>query len=272
MGGKRYPTCSEPGNAAAGGVSGYCPCGSIPFASAARAIGLGSFVAMVFGRVMTGVRVLSLWTFLGLVLGGSKVLPPAPRRTVTESTRTTNRPRTTSPLNYESLTGIKSINLFIPNLAAAGQKRSSSQPGPGLQRRGNESLHCGGPGRKGRSSKTFPPGVEFVDLQATFPGVCVQTLALKHPCSELVPDYLLSTLDILGSAVLARNLAQVPTQVMMVVQTHLTQQFKDRHGPLDDRLKWFGVEQMYTRADAIAAALPGGSPTMSLVNANPRQG
>jgi hypothetical protein len=43
-----------------------------PFASAARAIGLGVFVQLVFGSVMTGASGVILWTFLGLVLAAQK--------------------------------------------------------------------------------------------------------------------------------------------------------------------------------------------------------
>ncbi len=43
-----------------------------PFVSAARAIGLGVFVQLVFGSVMTGVAGVILWTFLALVLAAQK--------------------------------------------------------------------------------------------------------------------------------------------------------------------------------------------------------
>jgi len=155
-----------------------------------------------------------------------------------------------------AMTDIKSINLFIPNLDGGGAEKVILNLAQGLQRRGMK-VSIVAAQAEGAFLKDIPPGVEFVDLQATFPVFVSKTLALKHHLQRTRPDYLLSTLDILGSAVLARNLAQVPTQVMMVVQTHLTQQFKDRHGPLMTRLKWFGVEQMYTRADAIAAASQG---------------
>lgn len=155
-----------------------------------------------------------------------------------------------------AMTKIKSIHLFIPNLDGGGAEKVILNLAQGFQRRGLD-VSIVAAQAEGAFLKDIPNGVKFVDLQATFPVFVSKTLALKHHLQRTQPDVLLSTLDILGSAVLARNLAQVPTQVLMVVQTHLTQQFKDRHGLLMTRLKWFGVGQMYMRADAIAAASRG---------------
>lgn len=149
-----------------------------------------------------------------------------------------------------------SINLFIPNLDGGGAEKVILNLAQGFQRRGM-AVAVVAAQAEGAFLQDIPAGVQFVDLQAKFPVYLSKTLALKQHLQRTRPDYLLSTLDILGSAVVARNLARVPTRVMMVVQTHLTQQFKDRHGPLTTGLKWFGVGQLYSRADAIAAASQG---------------
>ncbi|PSN20049.1 glycosyl transferase [filamentous cyanobacterium CCP5] len=150
----------------------------------------------------------------------------------------------------------KSIHLFIPNLDGGGAEKVILNLAQGFVRQGM-AVAVVAAQAEGAFLQDIPDGVELVDLEASSPVFVTKTLALKRHLQRTRPNYLLSTLDILGSAVLARNLAQVPTQVLMVVQTHLSQQFKDRHGPLMTRLKWFGVGQMYGRADAIAAASQG---------------
>jgi glycosyltransferase involved in cell wall biosynthesis len=154
------------------------------------------------------------------------------------------------------MTETKSIHLFIPNLDGGGAEKVTLNLAQGFQRRGM-AVSILAAQAEGAFLKDIPEDVKFVDLKATFPVFVSKTLALKQHLQRTQPDFLLSTLDILGAAVLARNLARVPTQVMMVVQTHLSQQFKDRHGALMTRLKWFGVGQGYPRADAIAAVSQG---------------
>ena len=60
-----------------------------PFVSAARAIGLGIAVQLVFGSVMTGVSGVILWTFLGLVLAAQKYYRRHPEALMYGSTPTT---------------------------------------------------------------------------------------------------------------------------------------------------------------------------------------
>ncbi len=149
-----------------------------------------------------------------------------------------------------------SINLFIPNLDGGGAEKVTLNLAQGFHQRGM-AVTIVAAQAAGAFLQDIPAGVKFVDLQAQSPVFLTKTLALKQHLQRTRPDFLLSTLDILGSAVLACHLARVPTRLMMVVQTHLTQQFQDRHRALMTRLKWFGVGQMYPRAAAIAAVSRG---------------
>ena len=155
-----------------------------------------------------------------------------------------------------AITQKPSINLFIPNLDGGGAEKVTLNLAQGFQHRGM-AVTIVAAQAAGAFLRDIPDRVKFVDLQAKSPVFVTKTLALKQHLQRNRPDFLLSTLDILGSAVLARNLAQVPTRLMMTVQTHLSQQFQDRHSSLITQFRWFGVGQMYPKADAITAVSQG---------------
>ena len=149
-----------------------------------------------------------------------------------------------------------SVSLFIPNLDGGGAERVMLHLAQGFAERGFKVDLIVAQARGAYLSKV-PDQVRLVDLKAKTPVIVTKTLALKQYLKREQPDFLLTTLDILSSATWARILAGVPTRVVMCVQTNLSQQFRDRHGPLMPAFRSALVRQFYPLADAIVTASQG---------------
>ncbi len=152
----------------------------------------------------------------------------------------------------------KTVCLFVPRLDGGGAEKVAINLAHGLARIGLE-VHLVVAQAAGDYLQTLASeeSFELVDLNAKFPLLIYKTLALKRYLQQRQPDYLISILDILGAAVIARQLAGVKTKVVMTIHTNLSQQFKDRHGAAVTAFKWFCISRMYPQADAIAAVSKG---------------
>lgn len=154
------------------------------------------------------------------------------------------------------LTQPKLISVFLPALAGGGAERAMLHLAQGFAQRGIATDLVVAEAA-GAYLDMLPPGVRLVNLQAKNPVIISKTLALRQYLQQAQPDALLSALDIVSSATWAKRLAGVPTRVVMCVQTHLTQQFRD-HQPLTggkvrpQLVRWF-----YPWADEIVAASQG---------------
>lgn len=148
------------------------------------------------------------------------------------------------------------ISLFIPNLDGGGAERVILHLAQGFAEH-NLRVDLVVAEAQGAYLSKVPESVRLIDLAAKAPKILFKTLALKQYLEQEQPTLLMSTLDILGSAVWAKRLADVDTQVVMSVQTHLSQQFQDRHGSVMQKLKWAAVEKFYPWADAIVAVSKG---------------
>lgn len=149
-----------------------------------------------------------------------------------------------------------SISLFIPTLDGGGAERVMLHLAAGFAARGfNIDLVVAQ--AEGAYLTKIPENIRLVNLDARSPVLLFKTLALKQYLSQEQPDFLISTLDIFSSATWAKRLAGVHTQVVMCVQTNLSQQFQDRHAMLMQKLKWAVVQHFYPWADAIVTASEG---------------
>ncbi|MBX2864248.1 MAG: glycosyltransferase [Leptolyngbyaceae cyanobacterium MAG.088] len=148
------------------------------------------------------------------------------------------------------------ISLFIPNLDGGGAERVMLHLAEGFSARGFK-VDLVVAKAEGAYLSKIPASIRLVNLDAKFPMLLLKTFALKQYLQQEQPAFLMSTLDIFSSATWAKRLAGVQTQVIMCVQTNLSQQFQDRHIKLIQRLKWSVVQHFYPLADAIVTASEG---------------
>ena len=148
------------------------------------------------------------------------------------------------------------ISLFIPNLDGGGAERVMLHLAEGFAERGFD-VDLVVAQAEGAYLSKIPETIRLVNLDARSPVILFKTLALKHYLKQEQPAFLISTLDISSSATWAKRLAGVNTQVVMCVQTNLSQQFRDRHAMLMQKIKWAVVRRFYPWADAIVTASEG---------------
>lgn len=161
---------------------------------------------------------------------------------------------TTPDVSQQSPNG--QIACFIPNLDGGGAERVMIHLAEGFAAKGwGIDLVVGQV--TGAHTARLPSTINLVDLQAKSPQILTKTLSLIRYLRQQQPDILLTTLGIMNAAAWARRLSGVPTQVVMVVQTHLTQQFRDRHSPLVRWVRSQIVRRFYPWADHWVAAFQG---------------
>ncbi|MEO0349171.1 MAG: glycosyltransferase [Cyanobacteria bacterium P01_A01_bin.15] len=148
------------------------------------------------------------------------------------------------------------ISLFIPNLDGGGAERVMLHLAEGFAERGFD-VDLVVAQAEGAYLSKIPETIRLVNLDARSPVILFKTLALKRYLKQEQPTFLISTLDIFSSATWAKRLAGVSTQVVMCVQTNLSQQFRDRHAMLMQKIKWAVVRYFYPWADAIVTASEG---------------
>ena len=148
------------------------------------------------------------------------------------------------------------ISLFIPNLDGGGAERVMLHLAEGFAKRGFD-VDLVVAQAEGAYLSKIPDTIRLVNLDAKSPVILFKTLALKQYLKQEQPAFLISTLDIFSSATWAKRLAGVNTQVVMCVQTNLSQQFQDRHAMLMQKIKWAVVRRFYPWADAIVTASEG---------------
>lgn len=151
---------------------------------------------------------------------------------------------------------VSSVSVFLPALAGGGAERAMMHLAQGFAERGLKTDLVVAEAEGAYLSK-IPAGVRLVDLQARSPVVVSKTFALRRYLQQERPEALFSALDIASSATLARRLAGVPTQVVMCVQTNLSQQFRDHQPHTFGRVRPQLVRLMYPWADALVAASAG---------------
>lgn len=151
---------------------------------------------------------------------------------------------------------VSSVSVFLPALAGGGAERAMMHLAQGFAERGLKTDLVVAEAEGAYLSK-IPAGVRLVDLQARSPVVVSKTFALRRYLQQERPEALFSALDIASSATLARRLAGVPTQVVMCVQTNLSQQFRDHQPHTLGRVRPQLVRLMYPWADALVAASAG---------------
>lgn len=160
------------------------------------------------------------------------------------------------------------IAFFIPNLDGGGAERVMLNLAEGFTQHGFKADLVVAQA-EGAYVETFPKDVRLINLEARSPLLLTKTLALKDYLRREKPAALLTTLDMFNSAACAQRLAKVPTATIMVVQTNLSQQFKDRHTPPIQKLRSAIVGYFYPWSEQIIAASRGVAEDMEKISGIP---
>lgn len=148
------------------------------------------------------------------------------------------------------------VSFFLPALDGGGAERAMLHIAQGLAAQGMKVDLVLAQARGAYLSKV-PAAIRIVDLQAQCPILVSKTLALQQYLRQKQPDVLFSALDILSSATWAQRLAGVSTRIIMCVQTHLSQQFRDHQPSTIGRIRPHFVRWFYPWADQIVSASQG---------------
>ncbi|OKH32833.1 glycosyl transferase [[Phormidium ambiguum] IAM M-71] len=160
-----------------------------------------------------------------------------------------------------------SVSFFLPNLDGGGAERAMLHLAAGMAKRGIKTdLILAN--AKGEYLEKVPPEVRLINLNSRPPVILWKTLALRRYLQQEKPTYLLSALDILSAATWAKKLADVPTKVIMCVQTNLSQQFKNDTGIMS-KIRPLLVKQWYPLADGTIAASQGVAEDVSQISGIP---
>lgn len=160
------------------------------------------------------------------------------------------------------------VSFFLPALEGGGAERAMLHVAQGLAAQGL-AVDLVLAEAKGAYLSKVPDSIRIVDLQAQFPVLVSKTLALHRYLRQQQPKVLFSALDILSSATWAQRLAGVPTRVVMCVQTHLSQQFRDHQPHTMGRIRPRLVRWFYPWADQIVTASRGVAADVSNITGVP---
>lgn len=160
------------------------------------------------------------------------------------------------------------VSIFLPALEGGGAERAMLHLARGLADRGY-TVHLVLAEAEGAYLDQVPSNIQIVDLQSRTPVLLTKTLALQRYLQEERPAALFSALDIASSATWAKRLAGSPTPVIMCVQTHLSNQFRDHQPHTLGRVRPLLVRWFYPMADRLVAASLGTAADVSQISGIP---
>jgi glycosyltransferase involved in cell wall biosynthesis len=160
------------------------------------------------------------------------------------------------------------ISIFLPALEGGGAERAMLHLANGLAQRGFKTDLVLAEAF-GEYLDHIPAGVRLVDLRSQPPVVLSKTLALHHYLRTEQPTVLFSALDIFGSALWAKWGANVPTRIVMCVQTYLSEQFRNHQPYTIGQIRPLMVRWLYPKADQLVAASKGTAEDLAQLTALP---
>jgi glycosyltransferase involved in cell wall biosynthesis len=102
-----------------------------------------------------------------------------------------------------------------------------------------------------------PRDVRVVDLAARTPVVATKTARFAAYLRRERPVAVLSALDVVDTALVARALSRTPTRVVLTIHTHLSSQFADKPDWGVAKVRQALVRLLYPRTDRIVAVSRG---------------
>ena len=161
-----------------------------------------------------------------------------------------------------------SVSVFLPALAGGGAERAMLHLAQGFADRGLKTDLVLAEA-EGDYLKQVPANVRLVNLKSKFPVVLSKTRALQRHLQREQPTVLFSALDIVSSALWAKWSAQVPTRVVMCVQTYLSSQFQEHQPNTMGRLRPQLVRWLYPKSDDLVAASQGTAEDLAQITSLP---
>jgi glycosyltransferase involved in cell wall biosynthesis len=146
-----------------------------------------------------------------------------------------------------------SVGVFLPKLDGGGAERAMLHLAGGLADLGIKTDLILAEAA-GDYLDQVPSSVRIIDLQAKFPVVVSKTIALKRYLQQEKPTVVFSALDIVSSALWAKWQANVPTRIVMCVQTYLSGQFQYHQRHTFARIRSQMVRWLYPKSDGLVAA------------------
>lgn len=139
---------------------------------------------------------------------------------------------------------------FLPSLDGGGAELMTLRLAEGFAERGVETDLVLAR-KRGDYLDRVSDRIRIIDLKSPAPVLATKTLRLARYLRKVRPDALLSTLDIVSSATIARTLARTDTRVVITIRTNLSEQFADK--PLGARARALLVRALYPHADQLTA-------------------
>src|SRR4051812_46390477 len=125
------------------------------------------------------------------------------------------------------MTDLPDLAVYLPSLDGGGAEIVMLRLATALAERGMRTDLVLAQAR-GPYLADLPENVRVVDLGARTPVVATKTAKLAAYLRRERPATVLSALDVVNTALIARRLAHVPSRVLLTVHTHLSRQFEDK--------------------------------------------
>jgi len=148
------------------------------------------------------------------------------------------------------------IAVYLPTLDGGGAELVMLRLAAGLAERGRRT-HLVLARARGPYLSDVPPSVRLVDLGARSPVVLTKTLLLAVYMRRARPRVVLSALDVVDSALIARAMARTPTSVVLTIHTHLSRQFEDKPDWGVAMIRRGLIRLLYPRTDRLVAVSRG---------------
>jgi glycosyltransferase involved in cell wall biosynthesis len=110
---------------------------------------------------------------------------------------------------------------------------------------------------RGPYLRDVPAGLRLVDLRARSPVVLTKTLLMARYLRRVRPRAILSALDVVDTALVARWMACTPTSVVLTIHTHLSRQFEDKPDWGVAKVRRALIRLLYPRTDRLVAVSRG---------------
>ena len=148
------------------------------------------------------------------------------------------------------------VAVYVPSLDGGGAELVMLRLATSLAERGRRT-HLVLARARGPYLGQVPDAVRIVDLAAPPPVVVTKTARLAAYLRRERPRVVLSALDVVNTAVVARALARSPTRVVLTIHTHLSRQFADKSDLGIARVRRVLVRALYPRTDRLVAVSQG---------------
>jgi len=148
------------------------------------------------------------------------------------------------------------IAVYLPTLDGGGAELVMLRLAAGLAESGRRTQLVLARAR-GPYLSDVPASLRLVDLGARSPVVLTKTLLMARYLRRVRPRVILSALDVVDTALIARWIARTPTSVVLTIHTHLSRQFEDKPDWGVAEIRRGLIRLLYPRTDRLVAVSRG---------------